>query len=614
MIALHNVCWASNPLDQWTWRNPLPQGNDLYSGIYANGTYVAIGYGQTLVSSVDGLNWTSHLPPFELGRALTYGNGQFLALGASSSDGVTWAQLANPPRGAVSLTFGKGVFVATGGDYLTGAEFKTGVISTSQSGNDWRRQQTFTPGILSGLAYGNGIFVAIGGSSSWTSIDGMNWTLHAGPPGGFGYSYDYDGPVLTFGNGLFVAGTGTVDSRDTGIQTSSDGVTWTKRFSGTEDRFTSIAYGNGLFVAVGSHVGGSSLFTSADGVTWTSQPSLLILNGVFYGNGLFVLLGKGGTILTSVDGFTWQNHLFGPTENLTSIAHGNDRFVAVGERGIILSSADAVSWARATPATQADLADVTFGNGLFVAVGRSVLGARGPILSSADAVDWTNFGSGTSLNAVTLGKNLFIAVGEGGTILSSADGVNWTARSSGTAEEFADVGYGNGHFVAITTRERVFTSPDGISWMLEDSSRSAVDWANPGYISLRGTAYGNGLFVGADRFGLVSSMDGIHWTAHRHPASVADVAYGRGIFVTVGGNGSIMTSGPIPQLDLELSSSGARVLLTGFVGHKYQIQSSTDFRSWESVRALTLTNATEQVIDNVATNLTRRFYRAAEVP
>ena len=59
-----------------------------------------------------------------------------------------------------------------------------------------------------------------------------------------------------------------------------------------------MTYGNGTFVAVG--VGGTIL-TSPDGVNWTAQNSGTNnhLRGVTYGNGTFVAVGLGGTILTS---------------------------------------------------------------------------------------------------------------------------------------------------------------------------------------------------------------------------------------------------------------------------------------------------------------------------
>src|SRR5512136_2088465 len=45
----------SDPLDNWHWRNPLPQGNTLQGVTYGNGTFVAVGENGTILTSPDGV-------------------------------------------------------------------------------------------------------------------------------------------------------------------------------------------------------------------------------------------------------------------------------------------------------------------------------------------------------------------------------------------------------------------------------------------------------------------------------------------------------------------------------------------------------------------------------
>jgi hypothetical protein len=75
-------------------------------------------------------------------------------------------------------------------------------------------------------------------------------------------------------------------------------MTWTQRASVADNGLYGVAYGNGLFVAVGD---GGTILTSPNGVSWTEQASGTSnsLYGVAYGNGTFVAVGKDGTILTS---------------------------------------------------------------------------------------------------------------------------------------------------------------------------------------------------------------------------------------------------------------------------------------------------------------------------
>jgi len=118
---------------------------------------------------------------------------------------------------------------------------------------------------------------------------------------------------------------------------------------------TAVAYGNGLFVAVG----GGVILTSPDGVSWRAQalPNNS-LNGATYGNGTFVVVGgysglwsSAGVILTSPDGVSWTARASGTGNYLFGVAYGNGLFVAVGPGGTILTSLDGVNWTRQTPPT-----------------------------------------------------------------------------------------------------------------------------------------------------------------------------------------------------------------------------------------------------------------------
>ena len=62
----------------------------------------------------------------------------------------------------------------------------------------------------------------------------------------------------------------------------------------------------GLFVTVGDN---GIILTSSNGISWTKRTSGTTKNlyGVTYGNSTFVTVGDNGTILTSSDGTTWTN-------------------------------------------------------------------------------------------------------------------------------------------------------------------------------------------------------------------------------------------------------------------------------------------------------------------
>src|SRR6516164_6448884 len=82
LMTCIEIGWASDPLDTWTSRNPLPTGNTLYSIVFGNGQFVAVGDVGTIVTSADGTNWVAQQSgtPDHL-SGVTYANGQFVAVG-----------------------------------------------------------------------------------------------------------------------------------------------------------------------------------------------------------------------------------------------------------------------------------------------------------------------------------------------------------------------------------------------------------------------------------------------------------------------------------------------------------------------------------------------------
>ena len=72
----------ADPLDNWHWRNPLPQGNTLKGIAYGNGTFVAVGESGTILTSTDGTTWTSRTSGTTYGlNSVTYGSGTFVTVG-----------------------------------------------------------------------------------------------------------------------------------------------------------------------------------------------------------------------------------------------------------------------------------------------------------------------------------------------------------------------------------------------------------------------------------------------------------------------------------------------------------------------------------------------------
>lgn len=148
---------------------------------------------------------------------------------------------------------------------------------------------------------------------------------------------------ITFGNGLWVAATSD------GIKTSTDGVSWTTRTTPPSGGLTGgnvrgVAFGNGVFVAVGDTAGGgavTSCFTSTDGITWTARtiPSGAYNDVAYTSGGGFMAIGGNGSSPACAagggnDGVTWTAKTI-PTGRWQKIAGCGGNFSAVSDTGQI---------------------------------------------------------------------------------------------------------------------------------------------------------------------------------------------------------------------------------------------------------------------------------------
>ena len=303
--------------------------------------------------------------------------------------------------------------------------------------------------------------------------------------------------------------------------------------SSDDEDLPSSANSNGLFVTVGN-VG--SILTSSDGISWTERTSGTTnnLHGVTYGGGLVLTVGDNGTILTSSDGSTWTSRTSGITNNLYGVTYGGGLFVTVGDNGTILTSSDGTTWANTSAnkrttlryfskADAQHLYGVTYGDGLFVTVGGDAT-----IFTSSDGTTWTENGqdfrskweNGQYFKAVTYRNKLFVLVGRVGKIFNSPDGITWKQRKAGTGSNLTGVTYShtcgkvewkgldaglckNGIFLAVGKGGKIITSFDG-NWWVKRTFKGA-GW-------IYAVTYGNGTFVTVGENGVIlSSFDGISW-------------------------------------------------------------------------------------------------------
>jgi hypothetical protein len=273
------------------------------------------------------------------------------------------------------------------------------------------------------------------------------------------------------------------------------------------------------------------------------------LRGIAYGNGLYVAVGDAGAIVTSPDAANWTAQTSGTSVKLTAVAFGEGAFVAVGDN-VILHSGDGIAWA-ASDGVFPRMGAVVYGGGQFVAVGGIPLIGVPNILTSPDGVTWT--GRQTeylALDRLIYGNGRFITM-EGQiysssaprAILSSTDGVTWTKTYISTSRfgGVGGVGFRGGLFLAFIN-DSLWSSADGLTW----------DAKPTGYADPSTLLTSPEVIVGAEtRTGrLITSEDGSLWTLRDLGATAATYGgvFGGNRFVLVGAGGSVVTHDANAQL------------------------------------------------------------------
>jgi hypothetical protein len=317
------------------------------------------------------------LPPSTQLRAVAYGNGTYVvngdyddttagtrsALFLTSPDGSTWtAQPAMNNIGIVDIAFGNGLFVAVGS--TPGKTLTSGVVLTSGDGVHWTQQNSFDIE-LNSVVYGDGTFVLIGYNGNYTSTDGANWTP---------ISKQYAGALYEYSQ-LLYTGSVFADFHETQFASSPNGAVWQTEdmglidYSGTGMIYPNIGvtgavYGDGMYVAVGDYYtntpttppeGNPVVITSRDAVKWTmtSLNESCHLESIAFGNGVFVATGANGGILTTPDGINWTGLLTGAKVSYGLVSFCNNEFVALGDGGAISTSPDGVNWTNSRSSYQA---------------------------------------------------------------------------------------------------------------------------------------------------------------------------------------------------------------------------------------------------------------------
>ena len=241
--------------------------------------------------------------------------------------------------------------------------------------------------------------------------------------------------------------------------------------------FSSIAYGNGMFVAIANTVmwnGESTTYilyckNKITGWSYASiEPALTSpIRSITYGNGRFVFVGDNGVSYYSLDGMVWTSMTGLPTTGrINQVTYGNGRFICVGNSssgvGVSYYSTNGTSWtAMKGAATDFIGQSVAYGNGIFVTVSSAAT------YYSTNGTSWTLSPSGRIGVQVVYGNGVFVTTGVVSNIYYSTDGINWSIGFAGYPSSYNPIIYGYSTFIITGTP---YYSIDGINWQSDLSN------------------------------------------------------------------------------------------------------------------------------------------------
>ena len=568
---------VAGPLDEWSLRFPYPTAQTLIAVTYGGGQFVAVGASGTIISSPDGYNWTNRTSGvWNTLRGVAYADGEYAAIGDGgiilvSTNLASWTQISP----LTNTTF-HGIVGNSGWQQYNLPQFLAvgdgGNVMFCRSNFVWTNAASGNPNNLYGATltsnvfpFGNGpVYLIVGDNGTVLRYSGTFQQISTNTLKTANNLYSIasaGGSFIAIGGDLTV-NPQTVLSKMTNqmLYTQNGGTSWKKQiwiFGGSDyypntnlwqlsEEFilTSMTYGTNGFVGVG-YTGNSLeyhpgvIMTSAMGTNWIEMPSTTSLNGlsgVAYGNGLYVAVGDYGEIVVSTNAVDWTE-LNAPHRNaiIAMAANTNNLCIALSLNAWynwgfpnfrVLVSTNGSNWKSARTRFELPvITDLTCDGNRFVGVSGAT------IYTTIDGYDWqTVSGFTNALNGVRYLNGQFFAVGDNGAIYKSADGTNWSNQTITTTGAFDGVAYGNGFY--LTAGTIAATSPDGSNWTLCSS--------NPPTRVSRMT-FGLGIFVASgycqpigylmQTGPILNTTDGVNWQPQEFGFGIGNVVYVGGTFV-----------------------------------------------------------------------------------
>ena len=232
-VAVGGYTILTSP-DGAAWAPQTEAPHILEDVAYGDNMFVAVGGDGTIVTSLDGVVWTTRdSGTTEWLNAVAYGNTRFVVVGdngtiLTSSDGQTWySQTSWTDQWLTRVTYGDNIFLVPGG-YDT--------VLTSSDGSEWIKHTVGIRNWFRDFAYGDTVFVGIGGRDTTPRcyFDGTPLPAELGPDSGFSWNASTQDIIDAFNAGQFL-----IMHRDHGGPDQ-----WVHPYLGTEQVFEGLYNGD----------------------------------------------------------------------------------------------------------------------------------------------------------------------------------------------------------------------------------------------------------------------------------------------------------------------------------------------------------------------------------
>src|ERR1035438_3969981 len=170
MIPLVTSVLLADPLNQWTWRFPNPQGYTLAAVTYGGGQFVAVGDKGTIITSPDGYHWVNRTTVvFPFLRGVAYADGEYAAVGDggsifTSSNAVTWTQIRSVTGTTLRGIAGNSGWTTNGLPHFLGVG-DSGVAVVCTGATNWSAIPSSTSNDLYAVTWTPSLFYLVVGTA-----------------------------------------------------------------------------------------------------------------------------------------------------------------------------------------------------------------------------------------------------------------------------------------------------------------------------------------------------------------------------------------------------------------------------------------------------------------